>query len=481
VSIDEEQIARLVRETLAELGQGRTARAVPEHSAPLVPASGPAFASVDEAVAAATKSQLVLVTLPLETRKEIVASIRAVCTDHVQELSELAVSETGMGNVPDKVQKNLLAIKKTPGVEDIETRAFSGDRGLTIEELAPFGVICAITPSTNPSETVINNGISMIAAGNSVVFNAHPGAKRVSARAVELMNEAIVSAGGPANVLCCMADPTIDTGKALMKHDGIGLLVVTGGPAVVKVAMASGKKVIAAGPGNPPVVVDETADLELAAREIVNGASFDHNVLCVSEKEIFVVGSVADELKRGMAANGAYELSPDELAAVLKVVYTDYEPSKYVKNLTVNRKLIGRHASKIMQAAGLSLAQGKRLLIVETDRQHPLVMREMLMPLVPLVRARNVDDAIDWAYLAEQNCFHTAMMYSRNIANLSRMASRMNTSIFVKNAPSYAGLGFGGEGPTSYTIAGPTGEGPTTARTFTRRRRCVLVDYFRII
>ena len=481
MAIDEEQIARLVRATLVKLGQSGSAASPLQASLVDAPPSGPTFGSVDEAVAAAAGAQRQLIAQPLERRKEIIASIRAVCTDHVQELSELAVSETGMGNVPDKVQKNLLAIRKTPGVEDIETRAFSGDRGLTIEEPAPFGVICAITPSTNPSETVFNNGISMIAAGNSVVFNAHPGAKRVSTRAVELMNEAIVSAGGPANAVCCMAEPTIETGRSLMKHAGVSLLAVTGGPAVVKVAMTSGKKVIAAGPGNPPVVVDETADLQLAAREIVNGASFDHNVLCVSEKEIFVVSSVADELKRGMVENGAYELSPEELAAVLRVVYTDYEPGKPAQDLTINRNLVGRHASKIMQAAGLSLPDGKRLLIAETNREHPLVMREMLMPLVPLVRAKDVDEAIDWAYLAEAQRFHTAMMYSRNIANLSKMARRMNTSIFVKNAPSYAGLGFGGEGPTSYTIAGPTGEGVTTARTFTRRRRCVLVDYFRII
>ncbi len=481
MTIDEERIARLVREALARLGRGGSAARPAADLAPGSSADGPGFATVNEAVSAAAKAQRELVQLPLETRKELIEAIRSVCTQHVDELAELAVSETGMGVAADKVQKNLLAIRKTPGVEDLETTAFSGDRGLVIEELAPFGVICSITPSTNPSETVINNAIGMIAAGNAVVFNAHPGAKRVSGRAVELIDEAVVSAGGPRNVACCLADPTIETGQELMRHPDVGLLVVTGGPAVVKTAMASGKKVIAAGPGNPPVVVDETADLELASKEIVNGASFDHNVLCVAEKEIFVVEKVADELKRGMIANGAYELSPDELAAVLKVVYTDFEPKKQADELTVNRRLVGRSAAKIMEAAGLSLPAGKRLLIVETDLRHPLVMREMLMPLVPIVRTRDADEAIEWAYIAEQQCSHTAMMFSRNIANLSKMAYRINTSIFVKNGPSYAGLGFGGEGHTSYTIAGPTGEGITTARCFTRRRRCTLVDYFRIV
>lgn len=479
--INEEKIAGLVRATLLRLG--RSEPGVPNEAVWDVASSGegPAFSTVDSAVRAAMKAQQGLVSLKLEKRREIIQAIRGACTEHVEELSRLAVEETGMGVAADKVRKNALAIEKTPGVEDLETAAISGDSGLTIEELAPFGVICAITPSTNPSETVINNAISMIAAGNSIVFNPHPGAKRVSFRAVELIDDAVVKAGGPRNVVCCPASPSIETGQALMRHPGIGLLVVTGGPAVVKIAMASGKKVIAAGPGNPPVVVDETADLEAAAREIVNGASFDNNVLCVAEKEIFAVEKVADELKRGMVASGAYELSPNELGAVLKAVYTDYLPSKPAGELTVNRSLVGRSAAKIMQAAGLSLPEGKRLLIAETKHRHPLVMREMLMPLVPLVRMRDVNEAIDWAYEAEQRCFHTAMMYSRNIASLSKMASRMNTSIFVKNAPSYAGLGFGGEGHTSYTIAGPTGEGVTTARCFTRKRRCVLVDYFRII
>lgn len=477
MSVDEEQIRRLVKEALARLGQSAAGPAV---SKP-VAVSGPLFLSVEEAVRAALVAQERLVALPIEQRKRIIESIRAICRQHTKELSEIAVSETGMGNVPDKIKKNLLAIDKTPGVEDLGAVAFSGDRGLTIEELAPFGVIGAITPSTNPSETVINNSIGMIAAGNAVVFNAHPGAKRVSARAVELINEAVVSAGGPQNVVCCVADPSIQTGQELMRHADVRLLVVTGGPGVVRAAMTSGKKVIAAGPGNPPVVVDETADLERAARDIVDGASFDHNVLCVAEKEIFVVETVADELKRKMIAQGAYELSAEELRAVLNVVYTDYEPGKPYEDLTINRGLVGRSAAKIMEAAGLSLPQGKRLLIAQTDRHHPLVMREMLMPLVPLVRARNVHEAIEFAYIAEQQRFHTAIMFSTNIANLSKMATTMNTSIFVKNGPSYAGLGFGGEGHTSYTIAGATGEGPTTARAFTRRRRCILVDYFRIV
>ena len=205
----------------------------------------------------------------------------------------------------NKLRKNRLVIDKTPGVEDIEPQAFSGDDGLTIQERAPFGVIGSITPCTDPSETIICNGIGMIAGGNTVVFNPHPSAKKTSIFTVNLLNKAVISAGGPANLFTTVAAPTIESAQNLMKHPDIRLLVVTGGPAVVSVAMKSGKRVIAAGPGNPPVVVDETADLEKAAREIVASASCDNNIICVVEKEIIVTGGAAVGLKKSAAESGS--------------------------------------------------------------------------------------------------------------------------------------------------------------------------------
>ena len=430
------------------------------------------FSDMNVAVREAGKAQNALVKLSLECRDKIIENIRKRLLERVSDLASLSVRETGLGRVEDKAEKIALSIKKTPGLEDLETKAFTGDHGLSILERSPFGVIGAITPSTNPSETVINNGIGMVAAGNAVAFNPHPSAKEVSKLALITINEAVVEAGGPPNLLATVKNPTLDSSRQLMHHGDVQLLVVTGGGAVVKAAFASGKKVIAAGPGNPPVVVDETADLKKAAKYIVDGASFDNNVLCIAEKEIICVNSVADELIRLMKANGAYQVIGGNIARLERLVLPEGK---------LARPFVGKDVQLILSEIGINLGPEFRLAIVDVDKDHPFVHKEMLMPVVPLVRVPDVDSAIELAVRAEQGNLHSAMMHSLNIENLHKMARAVATTIFVKNGPSYAGLGAGGEGYTTYTIAGPTGEGLTTARTFTRQRRCVLKDYFRIV
>jgi len=294
-----------------------------------------------------------------------------------------------------------------------------------------------------------------------------------------LINQAIVKAGGPPNVLCAIANPTIDSAQTLMKHPKIKLLVVTGGPAVVKTAMNSDKKVIAAGPGNPPCVVDETADLVKAGRDIVNGAGFDNNIVCICEKEILAVSQIADKLKEEMIKNGAYELKGEQIEKVTKLVIAD--PGKPGHEGASNKEYVGKDASIIARDIGLDISDQTKILLCEVDRYHPLVWTEQLLPVIPLVRFNHVDEAIDFAVQCEHNFRHTASIHSRNIAKLSKMAKLMNCSLFIKNGPCYSGLGFGGAGYTSFTIATPTGEGLTRARTFTRERRCVLVGYFRIV
>lgn len=437
------------------------------------------FEEVNAAVDAAEAAHLELVKLTLEKRREIIRSIRKIIMSNLEEISKLAVEETSFGRVEDKVEKNRLAALKTPGIEDLEPTAYSDDNGMTLMERAAYGVIGSIIPSTNPTSTVINNGISMIAGGNSVVFNPHPAAKRSSCFTVSLINQAIVKAGGPSNVLCAISNPTIDSAQTLMKHPKIRLLVVTGGPAVVKTAMNSDKKVIAAGPGNPPCVVDETADLVKAGRDIVNGAGFDNNIVCICEKEILAVSRIADKLKEEMVKNGAYELKGEQIEKVTKLVIAD--PGKPGYEGASNKEYVGKDASVIARDIGLDISNQTKILLCEVDRYHPLVWTEQLLPVIPLVRFNNVDEAIDFAVQCEHNFRHTASIHSRNIAKLSRMAQLMNCSLFIKNGPNYSGLGFGGAGYTSFTIATPTGEGLTRARTFTRERRCVLVGYFRIV
>ena len=262
------------------------------------------FASLDDAVAAAKVAQQGLKSVAM--RQLAIAAIREAGEKHARDLAELAVSETGMGRVEDKFAKNVAQARGTPGVECLSPQVLTGDNGLTLIENAPWGVVASVTPSTNPAATVINNAISLIAAGNSVIFAPHPAAKKVSQRAITLLNQAIVAAGGPENLLVTVANPDIETAQRLFKFPGIGLLVVTGGEAVVEAARKhTNKRLIAAGAGNPPVVVDETADLARAAQSIVKGASFDNNIICADEKVLIVVDSVADELMRLMEGQHA--------------------------------------------------------------------------------------------------------------------------------------------------------------------------------
>lgn len=437
------------------------------------------FTSVDSAVKAAAVAQKKFINLPLEKREEIISNIRKEMLNYAEELAKMAWDETGMGRLEDKVRKNRLVINKTPGIEILKPDAYSGDHGLTLMELAPHGVIGSITPSTNPTSTIICNTIGMIAAGNSVVFNAHPNAKKVSIYNIQLLNKAITEAGGPENVVTTVESPTIKTASELMKHPGINLLVVTGGEAVVKAAMESGKRAICAGPGNPPVVVDETADIENAAKCIVKGASLDNNIICVLEKEIFAVESIADQLIDAFSRNNAVILSEEQIAKLDKVLFKEQKGPG--KPGVINKNYIGKNIQVILKEIGMDISPDIRMAVAPVKEDHPLVWTEQLLPVIPLVKVPDVDYGIDVAIKAEHGFRHTAIMHSRNIDKLSRMAKEINCSIFVKNGPSVAGLGFGGEAYCSFSIASPTGEGITNPRSFSRERRCVLVDHFRIV
>jgi acyl-CoA reductase-like NAD-dependent aldehyde dehydrogenase len=486
--LDDAQIESVIRQVMAELKQGEHRPHAPlpkmdarEPSAPAHPLrhGDNLFPDVDSAVAAARQAFEQLMALPLDLREQMINHMRRAARENAQLLAREAWEETGLGRLEDKIQKNLLNADKVPGTEVLVPTSWTGDHGLTLVEYAPFGVIGAIIPSTNPTSTVIGNGLAMVAAGNAVVFNAHPGARACSNHTVQLLNDAIVEAGGPANLVCAVAEPTIETAQQLMKHHGVRLLTVTGGAGVVKAAMQSGKRAICAGPGNPPVVVDETADIEAAGQGIVRGGSFDNNIVCIDEKEAFVVDSVADDLKRAMVAHGALEIDSGQLERLMKAIFVKIPPPG--KPGAMNKDFIGKNASVLLEEVGVTAGEEIRLLLVEVDRDHPLVVSEQMMPIMPLVRVSSADEGIDLAKKVEHGFRHTAVMYSKNLDHLSRMARVMDVSIFVKNAPALAGLGYGGEGFCSFTIASPTGEGMTYPASFSRSRRCTLKDAFRIV
>ena len=426
------------------------------------------FTDMNDAVEAAKKAQKYIHRMSMDQREHIISNIRRRTMENAELLARMGVEETKMGNVGHKLLKHRLVAENTPGTEDITTTAWSGDRGLTLTEMGPFGVIGAITPCTNPSETILCNTIGMLAGGNTVVFNPHPAAIKTSMFAINLINEASLEAGGPENIACTVAKPTLDTSKIMMKHKDIQLLVATGGTGVVTEVLSSGRRGIGAGAGNPPALVDETADVRKAAEDIINGCTFDNNLPCIAEKEVVALASVTDELIHYMISEqGCYLISDTEQKKLLDTVFI---------NGQLNRACVGRDAKTLLHMIGVSVPDNIRCIIFEGPKEHPLIAEELMMPILGIVRAKDFEDAVEQSVWLEHGNRHSAHIHSKNVDHITHYAKAIDTAILVKNAPSYAALGFGGEGYCTFTIASRTGEGLTSAKSFTKSRRCVMSD-----
>ncbi|HEY2893708.1 MAG TPA: aldehyde dehydrogenase family protein [Pirellulales bacterium] len=438
------------------------------------------FDCVDQAVEAATRAFEQLSERTLEDRKRIIDHIRRISIEQSVELGTMEMEETKIGRLDHKIEKLKTLGERTPGVEFMRSEVFSGDHGLAVIEHAPFGVIGAITPVTHSLPTITGNAVSMIAGGNTLVVNPHPGGKRVAAEGVRRFNQAIYRDLGIDNLICVIAEPTIESADAIFKHRGVKLICVTGGPAVARAAMQSSKRAIVAGPGNPPVVVDETANLDRAARSIIEGGSYDNNLLCIAEKEVFVVSEVFDEMMSAMERAGAVRLNSREIDSLTKVAIAETGEGQH-RHQVAAKDFIGQDAPVLAKAAGRRIPDKTDLVFGETDEFHPFVSVEQMMPFVPFVRVRDIDEAIEKAKLYEHGFRHTSIIHSNNVRNMTRMGRALDTTLFVKNGPCMASLGLGGEGYLSFSIATPTGEGVTTPLTFTRERRCSLIDDLRIL
>jgi propionaldehyde dehydrogenase len=457
VSVNEQMVQDIVQEVMAKM---QVASEVTEDHG--------VFSEMNEAIEAAKKAQKIVARMSMDQKEKIISNIRKKTIENAEILARMGVHETGMGNVGHKILKHQLVAEKTPGTEDITTTAWSGDRGLTLIEMGPFGVIGAITPCTNPSETIICNTIGMLAGGNTVVFNPHPAAIKTSIFSINLLNEASLEAGGPDNIACTVEKPTLESSNTMMKHKDIHLIAATGGPGVVTAVLSSGKRGIGAGAGNPPALVDETADIRKAAEDIVNGCTFDNNLPCIAEKEVVAVAPVVEELIHYMTSEqGCYLATKEEQDALTAVV---------LKDGRLNRKCVGKDAKTLLGMIGISVPDNIRCIIFEGPKEHPLIAEELMMPILGIVRAKDLDDAIEQAVWLEHGNRHSAHIHSKNVDNITKYAKAIDTAILVKNGPSYAALGFGGEGFCTFTIASRTGEGLTSASTFTKRRRCVMTD-----
>jgi aldehyde dehydrogenase len=470
-TIDPKLVSKVVSEVLARL-QPQTAPAVKSG-----PGAFGVYEHMNDAAEAAHRSFEKLRDQGVSARKKAIGVIRRMCVSKAQEWGTIEFNETKIGRLDHKIEKLKICGDLVPGVEMLDRMAFSGDFGLTIIDFAPWGVVGAVTPSTHSVPTLTGNAINMIAAGNAVVFNTHPAAAQCAAVAIRAYNEGVFQETGISDLLTTVVKPTLGTFEEMCKHPKVRLLCVTGGPAVVAAAMKTGKRAICAGPGNPPVVVDETADFERAARSIIQGASYDNNLLCIGEKEVFVVESVADKLIAELKKAGAVQLDAAQVEALTKKAFVFPEGKGTDRaHATVSRDLIGHDAAVLAQAIGLTVPPATQLLFGETGADHIFVEEEQMMPFIPIVRVRNVDAAIEAAIHAEHGYKHTAVMHSQNIRNLTKMAQEVDTTLFIKNGPSMTGLGLGGEGFLSFSVATPTGEGVTTPMTFTRSRRCVMVE-----
>ena len=502
MKIDQEALRSVVEKVMSDLGQGGASRlpaAAPtaatvaadsskgDCGCQSAPASGSGRASgfgvfncVNEAANAAHEAFLSLRELGVEGRARVIEVVKGVCAANTEAWGRFELEETKIGRLDHKVAK-LEIMNKVPGVEWLRPYALSGDDGIMLEEYAPFGVVGAILPVTHSVPTLTGNVINMVAAGNAVLFNPHPGGARSAAMAARAYNEAIARELGIQNLICVIEHPTLETFEKISKHELIAIMAITGGPAVVAAAMQSGKRSICAGPGNPVVVVDETADLDRAARCVIEGASFDNNLLCIGEKAVFVVGSVYNRFLQAMEAAGAAKLNSRQLDRLSKAAFTYKEGDGGCSHAVVNRDYIGASPQVLAEAAGARIPNGCELLFAEADGDHPYVQEEQMMPMVPVVSVPDFETAVQQAKEAEHGYRHSAIIHSTNVGNMTHMGRVMDTTIYVKNGPCVAGLGLGGEGYLSYSVATTTGEGITTPKTFTRVRRCVMVENLRIV
>ena len=437
------------------------------------------FQNANEACEAAQEAFLLLQRQGVEARRKIVGVVKKLADSNAEAWGKLELDETKIGRLDHKIEK-LKIIQLVPGVEWLHPNALSGDHGITLEEFTPFGVVGAVTPSTHSIPTLSGNIVNIVAAGNAVVFNAHPAAARCAAAAIRAYNEAIFRATGIENIACVIEQPSFDSFKAMCAHEVVRLLLVTGGPGVVKAAMLTGKRAICAGPGNPPVFVDDTACMKRAAKAIVAGAAYDNNLLCIGEKEVFALENIADTLMTQMEANGAVRLNSAQLERLTRAVFIKTGRGAGCPEPVLNKDFIGKDPSVLAQAAGINLPTGTQLLFAETGAEHVFVKEEQMMPFIPIVRVKSVEEGIQNSLIAERSYKHTSIIHSHDVEHMTAMARALDTTLFVKNGACMAGLGLGGEGYLSYSIATPTGEGVTNPKTFCRVRRCVMVDNLRI-
>ncbi|MHB1376701.1 MAG: aldehyde dehydrogenase family protein [Candidatus Humimicrobiaceae bacterium] len=354
-----------------------------------------------------------------------------------ERLARLAVEETGYGIVEDKIIKNIFASRDVyESIKDLKTAGvISRDNVKKIIEIAhPMGVVAAITPTTNPTSTVIFKALICVKSRNAVVFAPHPHAVRCSFEAARVMAEAAVSAGAPAGLISCMYTLTLEGTKELMASKNVAIILATGGPAMVKSAHSYGKPALGVGPGNTPVYVDKSADIEKAAKDIISSKSFDNGVICASEEAVIVHKDVEGQLRNMMIKNGAYFLSESEIEKAGKVL---------VKGNSMNAEMVGKSVQIIADAAGINVPAGTKLLVGQllgVGPQYPL-SREILSPIVAYYIADNWIEGCERCLelINFGGVGHTMVIHSMDEEVITEFAHRKPVFRFLVNTPASQG------------------------------------------
>ena len=431
------------------------------------------FQTAEEALEAAREAQKTLMKdFTVEDRQRFIDAAKVKFSAHLEEMSLLERIETGYGRYEDKLKKNGGSYANTVGTESIPVMTYTGSKGLTMEYFAPFGVVGGITPVTNPSSTIYANSRHNVAVGNAIIFNPHPAARVCSKWSVGLFNEAVVEAGGPAN-LCVTTDyPTMGTLDVIMKCPFVKLLVGTGGPAMVKTLMTSGKKIIAAGDGNPPCIVDSSADVEKAVVGIIGSSVMENNIMCTAEKEIFVVADVYDKFIAALEKQRTRHLTTEESEILIKECLLPNPDGTY----SANKKYVGKDAAVILNAVGIKEDGDPLMAFFETDLMNPFVQTEQMMPIIPVVKCKDFEEALENAVFTENDRKHSASIWTKDLYHATEYGRRINTTVFAMNGGTTAPFGVDGSGTNAPTIATPTGEGITGPHAYARRRRFAMAD-----
>lgn len=394
---------------------------------------------LEELLRKVRKAQLEYATYKQEQVDEIFRRAAIAANDKRIPLAKLAVEDTGMGIVEDKVIKNHFASEfiynkyrneQTCGV--LEDDDFYG-----IKRIAePIGIIAGIVPVTNPTSTTIFKSLLALKTRNAIIFSPHPRAKRCTVEAARIVLEAAVEAGAPDNIIGWIDEPSIELSQALMKHPDVNLILATGGPGMVKAAYSSGTPAIGVGAGNTPAIIDESAHIKMAVSSILMSKTFDNGVICASEQSVIVLDKVYEEVKREFIERGAYILSAEEKEKVADVLIVDGG---------INAEIVGQPARTIARLAGINVPEKTKVLIAEVENigvEEPFSY-EKLSPTLAMYRAKDFTEAVDKAVeLVRFGGFgHTSVLYTDpvNTERKDYFASRMKTGRILINMPSSQG------------------------------------------